>query len=62
MNKTEKVKAFAELYGLINYYYENRDLPVDQNFDFYKEIEKLCEALDLDYNAFIQEFRLSTLN
>lgn len=56
MNKVEKVKAFKELHGLLLYYAENRDQPVEQGFDFFKEVESLCGQLDLDYETFKKEF------
>jgi hypothetical protein len=56
MKKVEKVKVFAELYELVNYYYENRDLPVDGDFDFSKKAEECCKILDLDFNEFLNEF------
>lgn len=56
MNDTDKVKAFKELHGLLNYYAENRDQPVEQGFDFFKEVQTLCEKLDLDYETFKSEF------
>lgn len=60
MNKKERVKSFAKLYGLLSFYYENRDQPVEENFDFFKEVEVLCEKLDLDFEEFKQEFNLTT--
>lgn len=59
MNKREKVKVFAKLYGLLSFYYENRDQPVEQDFDFFKEVEGLCNKLELDFETFKQEFNLS---
>jgi hypothetical protein len=58
MNSAEKVKVFSELYELVNYYYENRDRPVDQNFNFFGKVEKCCGELDLDVNEFKKEFKL----
>jgi hypothetical protein len=55
----EKMKAFVELYKLINFYYENRDSPFNENFEFYKELEKYCTILGLDSIEFIKEFKLT---
>ncbi len=56
MDKVEKVKAFKELHGLLLYYAENRDQPVEQGFDFFKEVETLCEKLELDFETFKDVF------
>jgi len=61
MDQKERVKAFSELFELLTYYYENRDQPVDSDFDFFKEIKILCEKLEMDYDLFKEEFHLSTL-
>jgi hypothetical protein len=58
MDKIEKVKIFMELYDLINFYYTERDQPVDPNFNFFKEVENHCNQLDLDYLTFKKEFNL----
>jgi hypothetical protein len=55
----EKMKAFVELYILINFYYENRDRPINDDFEFYKELEKYCTILELDSIEFIKEFKLA---
>lgn len=60
MDKKEKVKAFKELHGLLLYYAEYRDQPVEQGFNFLKEVETLCEKLDLDYETFKDEFNFQT--
>lgn len=59
MKKLDKVKAFKELHGLLIYYSENRDQPVEQGFDFFKEVKTLCEQLDLDYETFKKEFNFT---
>lgn len=59
MNKVERVKVFSELYQLITYYYEYRDMPVEGDFDFFAEVRKNCELLDLDYDTFLQEFKMN---
>ena len=58
MDKIEKVKVFMELYELINFYYTERDQPVDPNFNFFKEMENYCNQLDLDYLTLKKEFNL----
>lgn len=60
MNNKEKVKAFKELHDLLLFYAENRDQPVEQGFDFFKEVKDLCDKLDLDYETFKQEFNFGT--
>ncbi|MGM8366233.1 hypothetical protein ACLIBG_12255 [Virgibacillus sp. W0181] len=61
MNKQERVKAFAELYELLTFYYENRDQPVERGFDFFGEVETLCQKLDLDFEELKKEFNLTNL-
>ncbi|MFB5664110.1 hypothetical protein [Alteribacillus sp. HJP-4] len=60
MNNISRVTAFAELHGLILFYKENRDLPVSDDFNFFDEVKKCCDQLDLDYEEFIKEFNLTT--
>lgn len=62
MNKIDKVKAFKELHGLLIFYSENRDQPVESGFDFFKEIETLCDQLDLDFETFKEEFNFNFHN
>lgn len=62
MNKQDKVKAFKELHGLLIFYSENRDQPVEAGFDFFKEVETLCQQLDLDFETFKNEFQFSNFN
>ena len=59
MEKNENVKAFSELYGLITFYYENRDQPVEEGFDFFAEVERLCSKLNMDFEEFKKEFKLT---
>ncbi|EOR21510.1 hypothetical protein KGR20_23620 [Cytobacillus oceanisediminis] len=61
MNKKEKLDSFVKLYHLINFYYENRDRPVDREFDFFEEVKSNCDTLEIDYDSFIQELRLQRL-
>lgn len=62
MDTKEKVKAFKELHGLLLYYAENRDLPVEHGFNFFQEVKTLCEKLDLDYETFKEEFNFGTFS
>ena len=57
MENVKKEKAFYELYQLINFYYENRDQP-NSEFDFFKEVEKYCNILEMDFSEFKQQFNL----
>ena len=57
MENISKVKAFYELYQLINFYYENRDQP-NSNIDFFKEVDNYCNILDLDAAEFKEKFNL----
>ncbi|QJX64113.1 hypothetical protein HLK66_22365 [Niallia circulans] len=61
MNKKEKLDSFIKLYDLINFYYENRDRPVDREFDFFEEVKVNCETLEIDYDSFIKELQLQRL-
>lgn len=56
-----KEKALVELYELIDFYYENRDLPVEPGFNFFEQVEEKCNALDVDYETVIKEFHLKPL-
>lgn len=56
-----KEKALVELYELIDFYYENRDLPVSPDFNFYEQVEEKCSVLDVDYNTVLKEFNLKSL-
>jgi len=49
MNKKEKLDSFVKLYHLINFYYENRDRPVDREFDFFEEVKSNCDTLGFIY-------------
>ncbi|UOQ48934.1 hypothetical protein MUN88_01985 [Gracilibacillus caseinilyticus] len=61
MEKITNVQAFQELYDLITFYAENRDRPVDENFDFFEQVEKYCKQLDLDVDEFKETFNLKPL-
>lgn len=58
MNKEE---ALVELYNLIDFYYENRDLPVEKDFDFFGKIEECCEILEVDNATIIKNFKLQII-
>lgn len=58
MNKVEKVKVLSELFDLINMYYVARDLPSEEN-DFFTEVEKCCNLLDVDYTELKNIFGLN---
>jgi len=58
MNKEE---ALVELYNLIDFYYENRDLPVEKDFDFFGEIKECCEILEVDSATVINKFKLQIM-
>lgn len=57
----EKEKALVELYDLLDFFYENRDLPVQADFDFYTQVREKCEILDVDYDTIIKEFKLKSI-
>jgi len=59
MEKTSKAKVFSELYDLMVFYSENRDQPVGKDFDFFRDVKRLCEGLELDYDEFKKEFNLN---
>lgn len=54
----DRVKAFAKLHELLIYYTENRDMPVTDGFNFFDEVHKLCQILNLDYEEFKKVFHL----
>lgn len=56
--KTEKVKKLAELFELIQYYYENRDRPINSEQGFFEKIEECCSTLEIDMDELIKEFKL----
>ncbi len=58
MDKSEKVKVISKLYNLLNFYSENRDQPVEGNFNFFDEVKSLCDLLDIDFEEFKIEFGL----
>ena len=57
MNQVERVKVLSELFGLINMYYEARDLPYEGS-DFFVKVENCCRLLDVDFNELKKEFGL----
>lgn len=56
-----KEEALVELYGLIDFYYENRDLPVPDNFNFFEKLNQCCEVLNVDSKTIIKEFKLEPM-
>lgn len=58
MTNKERVTAFSELYDLLAFYYENRDQPVESNFNFYEKVENLCVKLNMDFDYFKETFKL----
>ncbi|MGG3988613.1 hypothetical protein [Bacillus smithii] len=60
MDKVEKVKVLSQLFDLINYYYEYRDQPADDHFNFLERVEKCCNSLDIDFEEFKKEFKMDT--
>ncbi len=54
----DKEKAFVDLYELLIFFSENRDLPVPDGFRFHDEIKKNCTILGLDYDVITKEFNL----
>ncbi|MEQ6390638.1 hypothetical protein RZN22_15175 [Bacillaceae bacterium S4-13-58] len=55
---TNRVDTFHELFELILYFYEYRDRPVEDGYDFFGEVKKCCEKLDLDFNEVVEKFEL----
>ncbi|MDQ0412312.1 hypothetical protein [Mesobacillus stamsii] len=54
----DKVKKVAELFDLVQYYYEYRDQPMKENMNFFAEVEDCCRVLDLDFEELKREFKL----
>lgn len=50
----------SELFDLINMYYEERDLPTEDN-DYFTKLEHYCKVLDLDFNEVKQKFELNNI-
>ncbi|ASN06208.1 hypothetical protein [Virgibacillus necropolis] len=61
MDQKDKLKAFEELFDLLVFFSENRDMPVDKDFNFFGKVEYYCKQLDLDYNEFIEVYQLKTI-
>lgn len=57
MGKDPKVKAFIKLHGLMNFYSEYRDRPVEKEFNFFKEVKMCCDILGLNYEELKEEFQ-----
>lgn len=60
MDKAGKVQVLSELFDLINMYYEERDLPTEDN-DYFTKLEHYCKVLDLDFNEVKQKFELNNI-
>jgi hypothetical protein len=60
MDKMKKVEVVAELFGLINLYYVERDQPTEEN-NFFVKVEACCNQLDLDFNEVKRVFELNSL-
>jgi hypothetical protein len=60
MNKVEKVKAFSELFELINMYYVERDQPSEED-NFFAKVENCCDLLELDFEELKKAFELNSL-
>jgi len=60
VDKQEKVKKLAELFDLVQFYYEYRDQPqpVNGDGDFFFKVENCCAALEIDFEEFKKEFKL----
>lgn len=55
MENEPKLAAFVKLHNLIIYYSEYRDMPAEDDFDFFKEVEECCKALEINYKDFLKE-------
>jgi hypothetical protein len=58
MDKVARVQVLLELFELINMYYEERDMPNEEN-DFFIKVENYCKLLDLDFSEFKKKFGLN---
>lgn len=55
----DKTKAFINLYQLLIFYSENRDRPVSEGFNFFEELKKYCDELEIDSKEIEKEFKLN---
>ncbi|WP_346235389.1 hypothetical protein MKY04_04350 [Lysinibacillus telephonicus] len=53
-----KEQAIKELFGLISFYQENRDLPIPNDFNFQDEVKKCCDILEVDLAIIRNQFNL----
>ncbi|MEK8130385.1 hypothetical protein WMW72_20980 [Paenibacillus filicis] len=60
MDKVKRVEVLAELFGLINLYYVERDQPTEEN-NFFSKVEDCCNQLDLDFNEVKRVFELNSI-
>ncbi|MGN7397365.1 hypothetical protein [Peribacillus frigoritolerans] len=58
LEKVEKVKIIAELFELVQYYYEYRDQPMKEGGNFLSKVEDCCNALEIDFTEFNREFKI----
>ncbi|MCL6573076.1 MAG: hypothetical protein K6T88_15555 [Bacillus sp. (in: Bacteria)] len=58
LEKVEKVKILADLFELVQYYYEYRDQPMRENENFLSKVEVCCDRLEIDFTEFKKEFKL----
>lgn len=55
----KKEEAFERLFELLVFYSEERDQPVEKDFDFFREIKHCCEILELDVDVIKDSFKLN---
>ncbi|MEH7253380.1 hypothetical protein V7111_14725 [Neobacillus niacini] len=53
-----KVKKLAELFELVQYYYEYRDQPIENGENFFSKIAECCNVLEVDLEEVKKEFNL----
>lgn len=54
----DKTQAFIKLYQLLDFYFENRDRPVTEGFNFSNELQKYCDVLEIDRKELEKNFKL----
>lgn len=57
MDKVARVQVVSELFGLINTYYVERDLPTEEN-NFFERLGVCCDLLELDIEEVKNVFKL----
>lgn len=53
-----KEQALVKLFELISFYYENRDRPIENGFNFHEEVKSCCQVLEVDKQIIIEKFNL----